>query len=202
MKKAILATCAAVSLSLSVISCSEAETPIINGIETDCNQYGTWFCITPAELVEKINSQSNGNFPEIYLIPGHDGDRLWTIGDDPYGNGELLKLTIRTDTSSKGHEDMVRELKLDLYAHNEEDAKINGYMIEAIIETFTPGSVSMVTYGLNVYGENSNIGPEYTKIYGEYGNTEYSFYPDDSFVVRPVEMEYQEESSTTVIKPT
>lgn len=141
-----LVGCASGSNQSSIEDTSEVE--LNYGVDFIASKYKSYFDISPEEIIQKINDQSNGNFPEFYQL-NEDNDRSWTQ------NGQFWSILITSDnfTGPDGDE-YVRPYKAEIKFSTLSSPEEAGYAIEAFISVFLPDNVDDITYSYDIYGEN------------------------------------------------
>ena len=167
-----------------------SEVELNYGVDFTASKYKSYFDISPEEIIQKINDQSNGNFPEFYQLD-EDSDRLWTQ------NGEYWVISISVDTFKGANgEEYTRpyQAKIDFSALSSPEEA--GYAIEAFISVFLPDNVDEVTYNYDIYGENTSYDSSIYNIIGQAGYLSLSSERHESLTIRadgPLLVEEEEE---------
>lgn len=172
----------------------ETNTEPTYGINFVASKYKSYFDASPEEIIQKINAQSNGNFPEFYQLR-EDSDRLWTQ------NGEYWAICFTSDDfiGADGEEHTrPYEVEIDLSALSSPEEA--GYAIEAFIAAFLPDNVDDVTYNYDIYGENTTYSDTANVIIGKAGKIDIRCQRHESLIFQ-ANGPLLEETSTLPIKP-
>ena len=153
------------------------ETYMINN-----NKYGAAFAVTAKALVDQLNLSSQEDKSGLVLQRQASLGSFSRNKDYSFNQKENY---IRIVTSSEELQDDIgdiREIELSLYPppkdreHQDyaERAKINGYYINLLIETFTPHSSDPVTNALYIFEEAPEDYPDTRTL--EWGNVIYAYH--------------------------
>lgn len=159
------------------------------------SKYKSYFDETPAQIIDRINAQSDGHFDELYQLQD-DNDRMWTQ------NGIYWAICFTLDTPDLNDTSVKRPYKVELDLSACDDETTAGYMIEALIGAFVPEEVDNVTFWLDIYLENDDIDDSLETLIGDYGYLSFKYKRGESLTISangPLLVE--DESTFTPVKP-
>lgn len=135
-----------------------------------------FFEISPEDFVKLVNEEAvrRGYEPIVEANP----ETKYGVYQYAFNNGEKF-LDIFANTDRTG----IRSIKMNTFAHTEEEAARNGAYTYILIDLFHPGKVERIADEIYVYGELPNGVPESREI--QCGNVTYIAQGYGEFEIKP-----------------
>ena len=190
------------SIILVLPSCSSGQTKeIVNGYQSNGNNYIQWFEISPEDFISQLNEKTEaGGYPKLEKLKT-DNNRMYSDNNDTW---YILADSYDSEYDQKDAFGKLKDVEISLFAEDQKRAEKNGYYINVLIDIFSPGTADQVTEKLYIYEEAPKDYPSVRTV--NCGNTVYTYIASDGkgspkFRISPAKVEVVSQGNLNPVNP-